>query len=642
MVKILLALLVATTASAQLTDTTRQEIYHKNIITNPGFENGKAGWSASGGDTFTLVSSTTKKHLGKSYVTWDSAGASRIFTHSAVTVDAALAGTNGLCEYRLSVPSGTATHLIRVYDGTNVLVSNTITSSSTTTTQQLNFIFPSSGTVQCQLVSVAADEPSLSIYEAHMGRAGNLTNVSQATFIGSAYFPATSNCTFTVTSATFAALTDSDCPGPTVELNPGPGTIQTTDANATTVTVNSLPPGIYKVSFRGGVFTGSANPTNALAISDGTNTRGQTSVGDVATAVDSFNVEGYFSYDSPANRSFTLQCATSTGSCNIANNAAERRLQFSIERFPLTSEMAYRPDMVIDPIGTVITVAGTSCPENTLYADGTAVSRTTYAELFQKMGVIHGYGDNSTTFNLPDYRGRFLRGQDGGTGRDEDASTRSAMNTGGQAGDNVGSVQTDAFQGHYHSMSNNTSYLRSGAGSYQILNASSATLSDSPSVTAPTTDGTNGTPRTAKETHPDNANVRYCVVAKGRINAPVFVGSVTAGGNSSSGGAWRQEWGTFYTTSEGSACTASPCTLAKNSNGVSSVTRATNGDYTINFSPAFAAAPVCLFIPVGTYRIFTDYGTATTTTFRLLTSTGTIASPTATDSAVAFMCSGQR
>lgn len=50
--------------------------------------------------------------------------------------------------------------------------------------------------------------------------------------------------------------------------------------------------------------------------------------------------------------------------------------------------------------------AGTSAPTGWLLCDGTAVSRTTYAALFAVISTVYGVGDGSTTFNLPDGRGR--------------------------------------------------------------------------------------------------------------------------------------------------------------------------------------------------------------------------------------------
>ena len=81
--------------------------------------------------------------------------------------------------------------------------------------------------------------------------------------------------------------------------------------------------------------------------------------------------------------------------------------------------------------------------------DGLAVSRSTYSVLFAEIGTTHGIGDGSTTFNLPDCRGRVPRGTDGGAGVDPDAGSRTGVN-GGNSGDGVGSVQGDNFKSHRH------------------------------------------------------------------------------------------------------------------------------------------------------------------------------------------------
>lgn len=69
------------------------------------------------------------------------------------------------------------------------------------------------------------------------------------------------------------------------------------------------------------------------------------------------------------------------------------------------------------PPGSVITTAATSAPSGWLLCSGAAVSRTTYAALFAVIGTTYGAGDGSTTFNLPDLRGRVAAGLDnmGGT-----------------------------------------------------------------------------------------------------------------------------------------------------------------------------------------------------------------------------------
>lgn len=98
-------------------------------------------------------------------------------------------------------------------------------------------------------------------------------------------------------------------------------------------------------------------------------------------------------------------------------------------------------------VGTVVgmgTNVKSGAPTGWLFCDGSAVSRTVYAELFTAIGVSSGEGDGQTTFNLPDYRGRFLRGVDDSSGHDPDADQRHAENVGGNIGDRVGSAQDSA------------------------------------------------------------------------------------------------------------------------------------------------------------------------------------------------------
>lgn len=62
------------------------------------------------------------------------------------------------------------------------------------------------------------------------------------------------------------------------------------------------------------------------------------------------------------------------------------------------------------PVGTIQAYASADTPTGWLTCDGSAVSRTTYAELFAVIGTSFGTGDGSTTFNIPDLRERFLEG----------------------------------------------------------------------------------------------------------------------------------------------------------------------------------------------------------------------------------------
>jgi len=166
-------------------------------------------------------------------------------------------------------------------------------------------------------------------------------------------------------------------------------------------------------------------------------------------------------------------------------------------------------------IGEVRQVAFETVPSGWLECNGAAVSRSTYASLFSAIGTAFGEGDGSTTFNLPDLRGRFVRGYDNGAGNDPDAGSRTASASGGDTGDNVGSVQDDAFQGHKHgiyvpdaSYNLNRDPTR-GAGTETTTNTTYR--EEQLIIGSPITDGTNGTPKTSSETRPANVSLMYII-----------------------------------------------------------------------------------------------------------------------------------
>jgi microcystin-dependent protein len=106
-------------------------------------------------------------------------------------------------------------------------------------------------------------------------------------------------------------------------------------------------------------------------------------------------------------------------------------------------------DSVSTPAGSVIMMAANSLPAGYLKCNGAAVSRTTYALLFGVVGTIYGVGNGSTTFNLPDLRGEFIRGWDDSRGID--------------AGRSIGSFQSEEFKAHTHTGSTDTAGSHSHA-----------------------------------------------------------------------------------------------------------------------------------------------------------------------------------
>lgn len=82
------------------------------------------------------------------------------------------------------------------------------------------------------------------------------------------------------------------------------------------------------------------------------------------------------------------------------------------------------------PVGAILAFPS-SIPTGWLECNGSAISRTAYAALFNEIGTLYGAGDGATTFNIPDLRGEFIRGYDNGRGVDSGrglATTQSDQN----------------------------------------------------------------------------------------------------------------------------------------------------------------------------------------------------------------------
>lgn len=173
------------------------------------------------------------------------------------------------------------------------------------------------------------------------------------------------------------------------------------------------------------------------------------------------------------------------------------------------------------PSGTVISSLAGSTPAGYLYCDGSAVSRATYPDLYAAIGDACGEGDGTTTFNLPDLRGYFLRGQDDAAGVDLGAGSRTAQDTGGNTGDNPGTLQgestklpntsfTTGVESGTHTHGQNYATAGGGSGAYQApgnatLSGSTPTGTQSSNHTHTVTGGGDD------ETRPKNMSVRYYI-----------------------------------------------------------------------------------------------------------------------------------
>ena len=146
------------------------------------------------------------------------------------------------------------------------------------------------------------------------------------------------------------------------------------------------------------------------------------------------------------------------------------------------------------PAGAVMPFAMNSAPSGWLAADGTAVSRSTYATLFAAISTTHGVGDGSTTFNLPDLRGIFVRGSG--------SQTISGTSYSGT----FAAKQADEIKAHKHQsweQLTNTSGTLQCAQSTQAGTGKTAATSTNANFETANTGGA--------ETRPANIALLYCI-----------------------------------------------------------------------------------------------------------------------------------
>ena len=160
-------------------------------------------------------------------------------------------------------------------------------------------------------------------------------------------------------------------------------------------------------------------------------------------------------------------------------------------------------------VGMIAPFAMTTPPTGWLACDGSAVSRSTYADLFTAIGTTWGAGDGSSTFALPDLQGAFLRG----TGSH---GTSNMANGNDYAGPSVGSFENDQFQDHRHFIRDRGAGSGGVSGLLNISGQDNSGVNEIDQNISPADNGykeqnSNGTPRSGDETRPFNAGVKFCI-----------------------------------------------------------------------------------------------------------------------------------
>lgn len=173
--------------------------------------------------------------------------------------------------------------------------------------------------------------------------------------------------------------------------------------------------------------------------------------------------------------------------------------------------------------GQVIDFPSANTPVGFLYCDGASYSRAAYPNLFAVIGTAHGSVD-ANSFNVPDRRGLFVRGQADGQTTDPDRATRTAQKTGGATGDNIGSYQANQNASHTHVQDAHThtqnahqhgvqfSYTNDGGGNVMRSGAAATGTGQSDLVIATNQNTTATNQNTGgNQSNPNNVATRYYI-----------------------------------------------------------------------------------------------------------------------------------
>ena len=144
------------------------------------------------------------------------------------------------------------------------------------------------------------------------------------------------------------------------------------------------------------------------------------------------------------------------------------------------------------PAGVIGYFGTSSAPTGWLKCNGAAISRTTYSDLFAEIGTTFGTGDGSTTFNVPDLRGEFIRSLDDGAGVD---SARG-----------LGTTQAAAVESHQHDVPSNRFWVTGTIGGDGTIDASHIVSANDRTVATDAVQAYGGT-----ETRPRNLALLACI-----------------------------------------------------------------------------------------------------------------------------------
>jgi hypothetical protein len=523
----------------------------------------------------------------------------------------------------VKTPTGTATHTFGTWDGTTYISYGTIGSAPNFSRSTFNFIFGAAGTtIAPQLLSVASNEPEIYIDDCFVADAalGNLSQISQAQFVGSIQWAPTASCFWVTNNSSWANYTNiTACAGTARTITGG-----VTDASVglrPAVGVPNIGPGRYEIRAHGSFYKNSvANSACYYRISDGTTGSNPGTVSSNSAESAAPYVSGEFSYSTgSASKTFDIQAFAATA-INCAIDAGVDGLELDVYYFPSQAQTVFKANAPAGPTITKLTSgSGTyTTPSGATLLHIRMVGAGGGGAGGNTSGVAGGLGGNTTfgTSLLVANGGNggklALANSGGGTasialpaiGTALTGGTGSAANlvTGGYSVGGIGAATSFGGAGGGASPATagasgipNTGSGGGGgsgaSGQYSGNGGDAGGLVDayisSPSASYTYSIGASGTAGTGAFAGGTGGSGYIEITEYYGANAPVLIGSVT----SNSSGAERTE-----RLAVTAGCSSGTCAIGSQSGSwVSSVVWNSLGSYTVNLGAGmFSAAPTCL------------------------------------------------
>lgn len=544
---------------------------------NPGFENGTTQWTATAGGTFSA--STTVYAEGLRSAAWTPSASGQYLTSPTAVIGLNIntAGRNGVASCLVRT-AGTGYTLEAIDGSSNVLVSSSITSSSTGFVRVSgNFIFPNGAGTSVKVRIKSAGTTIAYVDSCYIGPAEgfNISQVSQAQLYGAIEYAGTASCNWT-TGSTSNVYTNfganSSCPVPSVSGNASaPGT------KIPAIVFNSLPPGEYYFVATG-IFGNAVNNVTAsmrFRFNDGSNGFGYNLAqvqGTATVEMQTSTMIGRFAYSTAqSNVTIQVQSASTSNSNNpfIYNGTSNDSFRIMVYRFPSSSELAVRSDQAALSWAATTTLEGSNSATGSPADLGSITGSITATTASQNLTCSAASSQLGITCNLPR------------------AGVYEACLYGWAANSGVNTSYITIADGSNNVLGYRQIFTSAGAGfggpvgqcvQYNAASAGNATIKFRAHAIS-------GTVSVGLST----ASIKQITTG---TQAPVFVGSVT----SNSTGADRVERAKIRGGGASGVCNSSPCTISDQTGSwLSSVTRSTTGQYTINFAAgAFSAAPTCV------------------------------------------------